>query len=518
MEQADIFRKLAAILAADVVGYSRLMGLDEVGTLNALKAHRRELIDPTIAAHRGRIVKTTGDGLLLEFASVVDAVGCAIAVQRAMLARNADVAQDRRIVFRIGINVGDIIIDGDDIFGDGVNVAARLETICEPGGVCISRSANEQVRDKLSLGFNDLGEQTVKNIARAIGVFGLAASDIAALPEPPAVTAPLRLPLAASVKKGLPRAWLIGSALAFALVVAAGVALLPMPPAATPAGPGPAGKRVEADELFWNSIRGRNDPTELRAYLDAYPDGEFKNLARARLDKIASDAAKPAPQPVKPPPPPAAAAPKPPAAPDAAPVNPQAHAALVAILTSFAVPNPDVAAANFLVETSGVRALAVAPNHHATWRVGFSSPVNGVEELALERCQIAYDEPCVLVASGAQMQLWPSGGWRLNDMPRVRYAGAFDPAQIPGVRSGVRDDAGLQRYLDLKGPKAMAIHAGGSVYWHSDADPRAAQELALKNCAEAPNRTTRSVPCYLYAIDEQVVLPQRLTAAKPANP
>src|SRR6202034_3365460 len=130
------------------------------------------------------IVKTTGDGVLVEFASVVDAVGCAVAIQRSMLSRNADVAEGRRIVFRIGINVGDIIIDGQDIFGDGVNIAARLETLCEPGGVCISRAANEQVRDKLSLSFADLGEQTVKNIARAVGVFGLGASDIEALPEP----------------------------------------------------------------------------------------------------------------------------------------------------------------------------------------------------------------------------------------------------------------------------------------------------------------------------------------------
>ena len=176
-------RRLAAILAADVVGYSRLMGCDEVGTLRALKAHRRELVDTTIAEHHGRIVKTTGDGLLLEFASVVDAVACAVHIQRNMISRNATVAHEKRIVFRIGINVGDIIIDGDDIYGDGVNIAARLETLCEPGGVCISRAANDQIRDKLSIAFSDLGEQAVKNIARTVGVFGLGASDIEALPE-----------------------------------------------------------------------------------------------------------------------------------------------------------------------------------------------------------------------------------------------------------------------------------------------------------------------------------------------
>jgi adenylate cyclase len=176
-------RRLAAILAADIAGYSRLMGADELGTLQALKAHRKELIDPAIAVHRGRIVKTTGDGMLVEFASIVDAVACGIAVQRAMATRNQATPEERRIVFRIGINIGDIIIDGEDIFGDGVNVAARLQTLCEPGGLCISRSANEQIRDKLSLAFSDLGEQIMKNIARAVGVFGLAARDIAMLPE-----------------------------------------------------------------------------------------------------------------------------------------------------------------------------------------------------------------------------------------------------------------------------------------------------------------------------------------------
>ena len=175
-------RRLAAILAADVVGYSRLMGSDEMGTVTALKSHRRELVDSEITEHRGRIVKTTGDGMLVEFASVLDAVGCAVSVQRSMLKRNTGIPEDKQIIFRIGINIGDIIIDGEDIFGDGVNIAARLETLCEPGGVCISRAANDQIRDKLSISFEDLGEQAVKNISRAVGVFGLAAKDIAAIP------------------------------------------------------------------------------------------------------------------------------------------------------------------------------------------------------------------------------------------------------------------------------------------------------------------------------------------------
>jgi len=161
-------RRLAAILAVDVAGYSRLMGEDEEGTLAALRAIRREVGDPKITEHRGRIVKTTGDGLLVEFASVVDAVRCAVEVQREMVARNAAVPAGRRIEFRMGVNVGDIIIEEGDIFGDGVNIAARLEALAEPGGICISAAAHEQVRDKLDFSFEDMGEQQVKNIARPV--------------------------------------------------------------------------------------------------------------------------------------------------------------------------------------------------------------------------------------------------------------------------------------------------------------------------------------------------------------
>src|SRR3984893_7670690 len=150
-------RRLAAILAADVAGYSRLMGADEEGALARLKAVRKSLVDPAITAHRGRIVKTTGDGMLVEFASAVDAARCAVEVQRGMAAQNADVPQDVRIEFRIGIHVGDIIFDDNDIFGDGVNIAARLEGIAEPGGICVSDDAQRQVRGKVDFAFGDLG-------------------------------------------------------------------------------------------------------------------------------------------------------------------------------------------------------------------------------------------------------------------------------------------------------------------------------------------------------------------------
>src|SRR5438128_1251450 len=162
--QERVERRLAAVLAADVAGYSRLMGADEEGTHAALTALRREVSEPKIAEHRGRIVKTTGDGLLAEFASVVDAVRCAVEMQREMAERNVDVLADRRIEFRISINLGDIIIEDGDIFGDGVNVAARIEALAEPGGICVSRVVRDQVRDRLDIAFEDMGEQQVKNI------------------------------------------------------------------------------------------------------------------------------------------------------------------------------------------------------------------------------------------------------------------------------------------------------------------------------------------------------------------
>jgi adenylate cyclase len=171
MAETRVERRLAAILAADVAGYSRLMGVDEEGTLAALKACRGELIDPKVAEHRGRIVKTTGDGALVEFASAVDAVRCAIEIQRAMAERNASISEDQRVAFRIGINVGDIIIDGGDIYGDGVNVGARLEGLSEPGGICVSGRVHEDVQGKVDIDFEDTGEQQLKNIARPVRVY-----------------------------------------------------------------------------------------------------------------------------------------------------------------------------------------------------------------------------------------------------------------------------------------------------------------------------------------------------------
>jgi len=193
-------RRLAAILAADVAGYSRLMGADEEGTHERLQALLGELVNPKIAEHRGRVVKNTGDGLLAEFASVVDAVRCAVEVQRGMAERNADTPPEKRIEFRAGINLGDVIAEGEDIFGDGVNVAARLEALAEPGGICVSRVVRDQVRDKLDCIFHDLGEQSVKNIARPVRAYAMSAH---AVPSTPQLPAPASLGRARSLQRAV---------------------------------------------------------------------------------------------------------------------------------------------------------------------------------------------------------------------------------------------------------------------------------------------------------------------------
>ena len=195
MSGERVERRLAAILAADVAGYSRLMGQDEAGTLHRLRAHRRELIDPKIAEHKGRIVKTIGDGILIEFPSVVEAVSCAVEVQRGMGERNAETPDEQRIVFRVGVNLGDIIVEDDDIHGDGVNVAARLEALAEPGGICVSGTVRDHIGDRLDLALDDIGDQSLKNIARPIRVYRVrpdngtraAVGPVLALPDKPSI-------------------------------------------------------------------------------------------------------------------------------------------------------------------------------------------------------------------------------------------------------------------------------------------------------------------------------------------
>ena len=289
MSASNIERRLAAVLAADVAGFSRLMSADEVGTLLALKVHRRDLVDPAIASHRGRIVKTTGDGVLAEFPSVIDAVACAVSIQRAMRDRNDNVPDEQRIVLRIGINVGDIIIDGDDMFGDGVNMASRLESLCDPGGLVISRYAREQIRGKLSLPFADRSGQTVKNIPSAVGVFGLSAGDIAALPANALPTPEQANPVLRPPRGAAP--WITAAVLGLLAAFAGGVwwAMRDEPPKPAPQA---AASRTPPPRPFLTS-RDRRLSTIVLPFENTSPDAAQEALAvritRDITDRIATD-------------------------------------------------------------------------------------------------------------------------------------------------------------------------------------------------------------------------------------
>jgi class 3 adenylate cyclase len=257
MEAPPLERKLVAILAADVEGYSRLMGVDEEGTLAILSSHRA-ITDALIAQHGGRICGTAGDSVLAEFASVFAAVQCAVEIQRDLAAANRTLSEERRMRFRIGINVGDVMVKNGDIFGDGVNIAARLEGLAEPGGICISRGVYDHIRRKLPYGFEDLGEQSVKNIAQPIRVFRL-------LPDAPMPEAPSRDTGAVDE-------------------------IADTPSLAAPPIESPASDPQSVELIFWESIKDSIRATDYEAYLEQYPDGSFVALARTRLEEFASAA------------------------------------------------------------------------------------------------------------------------------------------------------------------------------------------------------------------------------------
>ncbi|MBX9944867.1 MAG: adenylate/guanylate cyclase domain-containing protein [Reyranella sp.] len=260
MEAPPLERKLIAILAADIEGYSRLMGTDEEGTLATLSAHRA-VTDALIARHGGRICGTAGDSILAEFASVFAAVDCAVDIQRDLASANEALPEDKRMLFRIGINVGDVMVKDGDIFGDGVNIAARLEGLAAAGGICISRGVRDHIRHKVPYGFGDLGEQTVKNIAQPIRVFRL-------LPD--AADGDDETPLAVPIE--------------LARESAATDRLSVETPPAEPT----AAEQQSVEIVFWESIKESARAADYEAYLEQYPDGSFAALARTRLEEFAS--------------------------------------------------------------------------------------------------------------------------------------------------------------------------------------------------------------------------------------
>jgi class 3 adenylate cyclase len=419
MSDSAVKRTLTTIAMADVVGYSRMMGEDEAGTLQRLTQCRSDVIDPTISLHRGRIIDSSGDSLLLEFGSVVDAAHCAIALQQTIAYRNASLPDSQRIDFRIGVNIGDVIVKDRTLVGDSINVTARLQTLAEAGGICFSSAAYEQIRGKIDAEFTDMGPHQVKNIARPIEVLAISAQAIGQMQRRPP-------PKPASSRRAL-----VLSAVAAVLLVALG------------------GSVIYLVRQSTNTER----TVQLGAILDA-TQAKLNERTRTKL-----------------------------------------------IEEYFAI---------------GLhRALAIAPKAQARWWTGDWSTSTAAEEKVLERCQIAYDEPCVLAALDEAI-IAPAGKLPRSgrDMPKVRYSGDFDPAQIPVVRQLVSERADVVGYLQAPEPKAAAIHPRGIISIVTGATTqRRAETQALKACNDNDSRKEGDGPCFLYAVANKVVLPQRWIAS-----
>ncbi len=293
MEAPTLDRRLVAILSADVDGYSRLMAADEEAALAALSAHRGE-VDALIAEFRGRIANTAGDSVLAEFASVVDAARCAVRIQEVMAARNADVAEDRRMLFRIGLNVGDVMVKDGDIFGDGVNIAARLQTLADAGGICVSRGVRDHTRHLGVFRFEDLGEQQVKNIARPVRAFrvvvdGDAPADAPAEPAPDPATVAASLELAAW--EAASRSDEVEGYLRFLEQFPDGeMAGFARDRIAALSKENDGENGIDAatavELAYWESVDDSDNPAMFEAYLRRYPKGHFAELAKARLEEL----------------------------------------------------------------------------------------------------------------------------------------------------------------------------------------------------------------------------------------
>jgi class 3 adenylate cyclase len=423
MNDQAVKRTLAAIVMADVVGYSRMMGEDEAGTLRRLTQYRSEFIDPTITKHGGRIVNAIGDSLLLEFGSVIDATLCAIELQASLGDRNAAVTEPKRIAFRMGVNIGDVIVQNRSLFGDSVNVAARLQELAEPGGICLSSAAYEQIRGKIEAAFVDIGPHQVKNIARPVVAFALSAQAIGAVPRqsPPEV--------------GTSRRWLMISAGALCLLVVVAFGA--------------------------NYFLHREVKLDLAVELDSAISQAQATLNERARKKLVAD----------------------------------------------------------YIAIDRHRAFAIAPKAQNHWWTGDWPTAGVAEQKVLERCQIAFNEPCELVAVDDAMT--PRKGVNAHiahDMAKVEYSGDFDPDQIPGIRKLVGKRADVAGYLQAPEPKAAAIHPRGVLAIVTGAASQSsAESQALKLCNENDARKEGDGSCYLYAEGNKVVLPQRQTSpiAKP---
>jgi class 3 adenylate cyclase len=417
MEEPAVKRALAAMVMADVVGYSRLMSADEPGTVRRLKECKALCVDPLVRPLGGRIIDAVGDSLFLEFASVVDATRCAIALLQRIAEWNGALPEEKRIVYRTGVNIGDVILRDRSLFGDSVNVAARLQTLAEPGGICLSGAAMDQIRQNIDANFVSLGAHAVKNIERPIDVFALSASAIANMP-----------------RESLP--------------------IKPAPP--------------------YKSLALLAGAGGLLIALGFLGHHEWLQLARERL-----------------------------------------ISRLDTILTATQANMTERSRQHLIEQYLGIgkhRALAIAPRAQNHWWTGDWPSAETADEKALERCQIRFGEPCALAARDDAVLLEPKGeALTGRSMPKVDYAGPFDPAHIPGVRKTLASRPDVASYATAAEPKAAALHPRGVLITVTGAaTQRKAEVQALKTCNAEPTREGDG-ECLLYAAGNQVVLPMRKT-------
>jgi class 3 adenylate cyclase len=456
-------RRLLAVLAADIVAYTKLMEEDEDNTFSRLKDLNSSIIAPTAARNHGSIVKWTGDGFIGIFDSAVDAVRAAIEIQSGIAAVGAGAAQDRQMRLRIGISAGDVIVVPGNVFGDTVNAAARLQTLAAPGNICISRAIKDAVRNKFTIEYEDRGDVELKNMAEPIGAFRVVFDPIAwSMNQGTSVAKPSRF-----------RPYALGAALLVALAATGAVWFVP-------------------------SHRG-NDAV-------ATPLRDAKSDANA---PAAAEATPPAPPPapateqvvtVAPP-----------------PVAPAAASGLTASLLSALPALGDAESkqvANAYETAAGHKAQTVSLQPPGLWRSAKRPTAEDAANSALENCQVYYGGPCILLATDDTISSEPPGGkWPVHDMPRVHYNGDFDPSQIPGIEPDTRKRADIVAYRSVSGPKAAALHPNGGRFFTTsrEASQRAAEEAVLRNCNNDPERRGKDGPCYLYAVGNEIVLSRRAT-------
>ena len=415
MTEIDAKRSLSALVFADVVGYSRMMGEDDSGTLAEMRRRRVKLVDPLVAAFHGRLVNAAGDSLLIEFSSVVLAAQFAISLQQ----RNAELDAEAKTPFRfrLGVNLGEVLARDGAVFGDSVNIAARLQGLAEPGGLCLSGAAFDQVRGKIDAEFADLGPQKVKNIARPIEVFSLSAAAIAAAPR---VSPPPRRSFRRLRAAGL--------------IVLALIAL------------GAGGFWLQFSERA--AFAGALD----RALASHQPTLSANARAKLVADYIAV----------------------------------RAH-----------------------------RAFVLAPNAQDHWWTGDWPSPEVAQEKARERCEIAFREPCRILAIDETL----SAEEAPRAAPRVEYEGAFEADKIPAIRAASLQRRDVLDYATAKGPKAIALHPRGVLAVALSADSQRKAELqALKACNDDDQSRDADGPCFLYASGDKVILPRRLTTALTPKP